>query len=152
MWASEMTHHCGINAWSKNSQIIHATTTSLLTSPFVRDSVVVPVFSHEPDVIRAPSGEFVMFYTAGNLSTPPGGPICTVCTDGATPSPRSQPNCGPDESYATNKSGRAFPTFMRWAAKPTGPWSAPVVLFNGTAGEPRKGTYGDTNLAGVILE
>ena len=27
MWAAEMTHHCGINSWERNSQIVHATTT-----------------------------------------------------------------------------------------------------------------------------
>jgi hypothetical protein len=42
----------------------------------------------------------------------------------------------------------------RYGTSPTGAFSPPITLFNGTASRfgPRHGTYGDTNLAGVILE
>lgn len=150
MWASEMVGHCGINAWSKNSQVVLATSEDPLTKGFVRQSVFSPVFSHEPDAIRGPQGEIVVMLThATSLPTPgPGGPICTTCVDGATAK-----SCGGDGSYGPPaKAGRAFPTLMAYAASPSAPsFSSPVALFNGTAGEARHGTYGDTNLAGVIL-
>ena len=83
-----------------------------------------------------------------SLPTPgPGGPICTTCVNGATAK-----SCGKDGSYGPPaKAGRAFPTLMTCAASGSAPFSTPVTLFNGTAGEARHGTYGDTNLAGVIL-
>jgi hypothetical protein len=149
MWVSEMVGHCGINAWSRNSQVVLATSSDPLTQPFVKQSIFSPVFSHEPDAIRGPNGEVVVILThATSLPTPgPGGPICTTCADGSTPG-----SCGKDESYGpVAKAGRAFPTLLSFAAGPSSKFSEPLCLFNGTAGVARHGTYGDTNLAGIIL-
>ena len=149
-WISEMVQHCGIDAWSRNSQVVLATSADPLTEPFVRQSVFSPVFSHEPDAIRGPVGEVVVMLThATSLPTPgPGGPICTTCVDGATAA-----TCGEDKSYRLPaKEGRAFPTLLMHSSRdPTGAFSTPIAVFNGSAGQPRGGTYGDTNLAGVIL-
>jgi hypothetical protein len=95
-WISEMVQHCGIDAWSRNSQVVLATSADPLTEPFERQSVFSPVFSHEPDAIRGPAGEVVVMLThATSLPTPgPGGPICTTCVDGATAA-----TCGEDKSY-----------------------------------------------------
>ena len=56
MWASVLTARCSMHYWLANSQVVHATTTSL-TAPFEMREVVWPVFAHEPNVVRAPSGE-----------------------------------------------------------------------------------------------
>ena len=173
MAASEMAFHCGLDQWTRNSQVVVATSQAPLTQEFtsVAPSALSPLvplttpavlsgpFSHEPDLIRGPGGELVAFYTHATTPVPPGGPVCMACTNGS-----STPEC--DRSvinpYAHNVSGRAFPTFMRWAAlaAPAAPaaslpalaWSDPVELFNATAGQPRGGTYGDTNLAATILK
>ena len=62
MIASELLHHCGIDSWTSNNRIVHATSRGGVT--FSRRAVVVPAFAHEPNVIRAPSGEWVMYYTS----------------------------------------------------------------------------------------
>lgn len=135
MWASEMANHCGINTWKVNSFIVHATasaTDGKFAFQRVNDSItrsMFPVFSHEPTVVRGPSGEWVLYW-----STYPNGhtlgPPCTNCTDGYTP-----PGCG-------SPHGGSPPTFMSWSLSPEGPWSTPVAVL---------AAPWDTNLAGVIL-
>ena len=83
MWAAEMLDHCGINSWTTNSHVIHATSPSL-DAPFVKREGVWPAFSHEPNVAVAPTGEYVMYFTASNPGTP-APKQCTTCTDGNTP-------------------------------------------------------------------
>ena len=64
MWAAEMTDSTGIKAWLTNSQVVHAVANnSAKPFHFQRNEVVWPVFSHEPTVSRAPTGEFVMYFT-----------------------------------------------------------------------------------------
>ena len=63
MWAAEMTEHCGIGTWQQNSRIIHATSTTPGGS-YTRKDVTWQVFSHEPEVVPGPNGEFVMYFTA----------------------------------------------------------------------------------------
>eukprot|EP00947_MAST-08B_sp_MAST-8B-sp1_P001928 g1928.t1 len=63
LWAAEMTEHCGIGAWAQNSRVIHATSATP-GGAYVRKDVVYEVFSHEPEVVRAPTGEYVMYFTA----------------------------------------------------------------------------------------
>ena len=67
MWAARMVGHCGIGSWLSNSEIVHATANSP-TGSYVVDSVVWPIWAHEPTVVRAPSGEFVMYWTGNNGS------------------------------------------------------------------------------------
>jgi hypothetical protein len=72
MWAAEMTGSVGIKAWITNSQVVHAVASHPTAKPFefVRKEVVSPVFAHEPTVSRAPTGEWVMFYTSNHGEKP----------------------------------------------------------------------------------
>lgn len=153
MWASEMLAHCGINAWTTNSHIIHATCVLPAAAPatraaraaalarceFKRDADEVwPRFSHEPNVVRAPSGEWVMYFTAAaNRSAAAQSPLCAACNVGTTP-----------QSCPGGAAGFG-PTYMSWATSPRGPWSPPARLFDDAA--QRRATNMDTNLAAVIL-
>lgn len=135
MYASQMVNHCGINAWTENSHIVHATSSSPGGTYGVKD-VVFPVFSHEPNVVTVPpsaagpDGErLAMFFTA---AIPSKRKVCN-CTDGSTSGP-----CG-----GTNKEGG---TYVSWARSAAGPWSEPALLWV----DPARGS--DTNLAPVILE
>lgn len=131
MWASEMTGHCGINSWTYNSRIVHATSPTLL-GPFQRDGEFSGVFSHEPIAVRDPTTrEWAVFYTS---AIPSGRPVCN-CSDGS-----STAAC---ESFP--KYGKQGPTFVSWAPSPTGPWSPPLQLFSEGARE------ADTNLAPYIF-
>lgn len=134
MWAAEMVEHCGIDSWTTNSRVIRATA-SHGEGPYTRQEEVWPTFAHEPNVVRAPTGEWVMYFTAGQ----PGDPkptACSICKDGKTP-----PNC-PGGAAGTG------PTYMSFAQSPEGPWSEPVELFKSQEGQWNM----DTNLAMVILD
>lgn len=142
MWAAEMLHYCGIDSWTTNSQIVHATCHNVSSTnhygarcAFERREVVWPAFAHEPNVVRGPRGEWVMYFTAAeNMSAPPATP-CVRCEDG-----RTSPACH-------GSAAGDGPTYMSWSMSPYGPWSPPKKLFESQRDE----TNMDTNLAVVIL-
>jgi hypothetical protein len=138
MWASEMLFNCGIDSWTSNSHIVHASSTDGVH--FSRGEQLWPAFSHEPTVARAPTGEWVMWFTSGPSG--PGGKAaptpCKQCADGHTLENSTCPG-GPAGSG---------PTFMSWAPAPRGPWSTPQRLFASQANETASL---DTNLAMAIL-
>jgi hypothetical protein len=131
MWASELTAHCGISSWTYNSRIVHATSPTPL-GRFQREEEFSGVFSHEPTAVRDPgTREWAVFYTA---ATPSGRPVCN-CSDGS-----STAACGSLPRY-----GKQGPTFVTWASQPSGPWTAPLQLFEEGARQ------ADTNLAPLIF-
>jgi hypothetical protein len=130
MFASELTAHCGINSWTYNSRVIHATSSSPMGS-FQRQEEFAGVFSHEPIAVRDPTTrEWAVFFTS---DSPSGRPVCN-CSDGS-----STASCEGLPKY-----GKQGPTFVTWASSPTGPWSPPLQLFSEGARE------ADTNLAPYI--
>jgi len=130
MWASEMIQHCGINAWTENSRLVHAVSPSPL-GPFMRRDVTFPVFSHEATAVRDPrTGEYVLFFTA---HIPSGRAVCN-CTDGST----TDKGCG-----GTDEEGA---TYVSWAKHPEGPWSSPLEVVS------VEKRMSDTNLAPVLFE
>lgn len=64
MLVAEFENHCGIDHWSPNSAIVHATSMSGPAGPYTRQSVAVVPFAHNPKVVRAPDGTWLM-YTIG---------------------------------------------------------------------------------------
>lgn len=138
MWASEMTEHCGIGAWAQNSRVIHATSKTP-TGPYQRRETVWEVFSHEPEVVPGPHGEYVMYFTA-DLRSPHGDCNCCrdVC-DGST---------GPGDcpSILRDSDGSFMSFATPNATVSTGwSWSDPKPIFEGYHGS-------DTNFAPVILQ
>ena len=87
-----------------------------------------PPFAHEPDAIRGPNGEFVLYWTENHYSVP----LCN-CTDGST-----SPGCTGPKTIMYN-------TYMSYSSNPNGPWSKPVAILG-----PIRST--DTNFAAVILK
>lgn len=76
MYASEITRHCGIHRWVSNSIVVHATSEGPADGwHFQRRGEVSGLFSHEPIVARAPTGEVVVYLT----SYPGDGSDCPVC-------------------------------------------------------------------------
>jgi len=143
MWASEMTDHCGIGAWAQNSRIIHAVAGGP-DEPFVRKDVVWEVFSHEPEVVPGPDGEYVMFFTA-QLRSQHGE--CNCCRDGEGPCDGSTGpgDCGDDDFFTLKNVGDSDPSWMSYTYDPSGNWSEPVQIFSDWQGS-------DTNFAPLILE
>ena len=118
-WASEMEAGCGINSWTTNSHIIHATSLQP-GGPWTRHEEVVAAFAHEPDVVRGPAGELVMIYAGfalPNASTD----RCMDCANGVTLSQDVKNGCGPGRTHA-------FKTLMTIARGFDEPWSAPVEI------------------------
>ena len=144
MWAAEMTEHCGIGTWQQNSRIIHATSTTPGGS-YTRKDVTWEVFSHEPEVVPGPNGEFVMYFTADlrsdhgecNCCRPHHGP-CDGST-GTGDCPRQV------HSNLSSASQRGSNSYMSWTTDPNGNWSTPVKLFPNYIGS-------DTNFAPIILK
>eukprot|EP00755_Sulcionema_specki_P036574 Sspe_Gene.107207::Locus_85303_Transcript_2_3_Confidence_0.625_Length_1615::g.107207::m.107207 len=134
MWGAGFTNGCSVGLWLCNSFIFHAVSDTPL-GEYRRREVVVPVFSHEPRVVRAPTGEFVMYYTSSNGSLPCAGHAQCKCGTDGTPIPP----CDSGRDW-----GVALPTKMIWATSPDGPWSNPVEI-------PQLSPLIDTNMSPVIL-
>jgi hypothetical protein len=98
LWAAEMAEHCGLESWTPNSMIRHATA-STPTGPFTPQEIVVGPFAHNPVPIRAPDGTWLIFKIGcgqtkrpcvilGNVSsTDHAATYCDVlrCTNGTSP-------------------------------------------------------------------
>ena len=148
-----------------NSVVRHATSPDPLRVPFTPHEVVWPVWSTEPDVVRAPTGEYVAFFTSkiptpSTLHRP-----CTNCSRGnstfdiLTGEGGCGAGCGTTIPRVNNKpfSGGAAmdvePTVMSWSDSPWGPWSAPVEIPRLMPGFESCPKYGiDENFAAVVLE
>ena len=138
MYAAEIAGSCGMNVWLSNSRVVHATSADPTKEPFVRREVVAPVFAHEPIAARAPTGEYVLWYTAvlppGKLPVM-GGEFCSGCTSG-----NSLPECGTDDNRNASIN---LPTYMIYSDSPSGPWSSPQMV-------PGTDVFADSNFAPVI--
>lgn len=141
MWAAQMTVNCGIWAWMQNSEIYHATSTSPL-GPYTPQDTAIPAEAHEPIVARAPTGEYVMWFSSGAAG--PGGPRPVVGGKSC--------DCTTEAGIAACEYQRkqgTFPSFMSWSKDPNGPWSEPRAMtsVNKVLGPPQPN---DSNFAGII--
>jgi hypothetical protein len=75
MWAAQMTNNCGIWAWMQNSIVFHATSTSPYGPYLPKGPAVALPEAHEPIVARAPTGEYVMWFTSGDNGPGTGSPV-----------------------------------------------------------------------------
>ncbi|GMH60483.1 hypothetical protein TrST_g5668 [Triparma strigata] len=139
MFAAEMTHNTGIVVWMSNSRIRHAVSED--GENFVSSDVTSPVWGHEPTAARAPTGEYVVFFTANFEEIPCSGAECKNSDNGNTVV--DEEHCLPDTQCST------YPdllTYIIYANDPTGPWSEPVLIPTGDFGSI------DTNLAPMIMD
>ena len=60
LYASAFSEACGLNAWTTNSEVIHAVGTSAV-GPFVFRDVALPVYHHNAQPAVAPDGTFLIF-------------------------------------------------------------------------------------------
>ena len=130
----------GIGTWQQNSRVIHATSETPGGS-YKRKDVTWEVFSHEPEVVPAPGGKYVMYFTAA-LRSEHG--LCNCCRPGHGPCDGSTGtgDCGRQEGTLTGTGGSG--SYMSWTDDPNGNWSAPQLMFQNYHG-------GDTNFAPLIL-
>lgn len=126
MFVSEMSDHCGLGAWTTNSQVVHATSDGPL-GPYVRSEVVVPLFAHNPTVRRVNASWLMYHIGYGDGLTEPR----TDCKNGFTPS-----SDGPSEH------GNPHYTMVRSSTSLKGPWT-PLggevkILHNASFAQPAK--------------
>lgn len=132
-WATELKGHCGMHTWTTNSQTIRASSPTA-TGSYVREEVQFPIWSHEVDVVLAPSGQYVAYFS----HMPTGkAPECTVCTDGSTSKACKKMD---SSSRGSSSSGSKVsgvdievspPTFMSYSltTDPRGAWSVPELVL-----------------------
>ena len=148
MYSAEMANDCGIDYWEPNSRVVHATSSDP-EGPYVFQSVVVAPFAHEPNAVRGPDGEIVIYLT---MRHPAGySENCTVVPPTPAPTPAPTPVPTPPPTPAPCQPPPTRSTYMTWAKNPYGPWSEPVLVL-----KPNGSLWGDcpvlvdTNLAVAI--
>ena len=114
----------GIGAWEPNSRVVHATAKTF-AGPYTKQSVVVAPFAHEPNAVRSPDGDWVIYMT---MRHPAGGAInCTP--KAATLSSPSSENQQRFRSAGPDGLPEPRHTYMTYSKNPDGPWSAPVLVL-----------------------
>jgi hypothetical protein len=74
LFAAAFTNHCGLNAWKSNSEVIHAVSNSPV-GPFEFHDVALPVWHHNPQIVRHTDGTYLLFSIG--LSPEPKPANCT---------------------------------------------------------------------------
>ncbi|KAJ9459687.1 hypothetical protein DIPPA_16830 [Diplonema papillatum] len=150
MYSSVMALECGINYWEPNSMVVHATAQAP-AGPYVQKSTIELPFAHEPNVVRGPNGEYVIYMLLRN----PNGFILYNCTG---PNITEATGDGEGVSYGRGATTGDCPvpparsTYMVWSDYPDGPWSDPVLVlkpWNGSMWNNCPAEI-DTNLAMAI--
>lgn len=140
MFVAEMSQGCGLNSWTSNSQIAHATSASP-EGPYTRRGLVAPPFAHNPTVMRAPDGTWVLYH----IGCADGSPSqCTDCRGGVTgncPSESETVSCTPGTTPGvTPKTAHVL-----YADAPEGPWQGLNVELQDIGQPPHMGKFGIDN-------
>ena len=153
MWASQMRGFCGIQSWSTNSQVVHATASSprgaYALAPTAggtgaNSSIVWPRFAHEADVTRGPGGEWVMYFVMN--PAPEAEEDCSnLTTTRATTASHKAAAAGGLVGSGNLRYRGDQPTYMSVAQSAVGPWSSPQVVI-----PVNNFSNADSNLAAVI--
>ena len=121
MMYSEIERHCGINAWLSNSVVRVAESKHPLGPYLPRPSVVFPIFSHEPTLALAPTGEIVMFFTHNDRPVTYAG-TCNCTTGNSTAA------CPPDwDRHGGRNTSATLLTYMTYTLN-FREWSTPVPV------------------------
>jgi len=127
LWFSEMSNNCSLKLYGTVSRIVHATAASP-AGPFMRESVALPVFGHNPQAVRAPDGTFLLYHIGATVD-PSCVPDCR-----AAPANHSVPGC----------TSKGHGTSIAFSRSPYGPWTridyvlpkytnpSPYIFPNGT--------------------
>ena len=115
-----------VGTWQQNSRVIHATSKTPGGS-YKRKDVTWEVFSHEPEVVPAPGGKYVMYFTA-QLRSQHG--LCNCCRPGHGPCDGSTGagDCGHGDQLQ-DSAASASGSYMSYTDDPNGNWSTPQLMF-----------------------
>ncbi|CAE7712633.1 unnamed protein product [Symbiodinium sp. CCMP2592] len=144
MWVSENAKKCGMDTWGTNSRCIHTEAASP-EGPYTKTGVVFGPMCHEPKVIKAPTGETVMYFTGiydgvtdvgsegtGGFSsdhayTTETEHLCDCSTGAEEVDGNVAPLFG-----ACVHTASSDPTWMSWTTTPgdDASWSKPVMIID----------------------
>lgn len=114
MMVSEMAKHAGLLPWGCNSRIVHTTSADPLNEPFTKKRVLWDIFSHEPRCTRAPTREYVCYFS----HNPKYPSLPCKGTNGNTDT-----DCRCDD-------GGPKPTYMSYTSDIDGNWSTPQLVLD----------------------
>ena len=152
MYAAEMVNNCGIDYWIPNSRVVHAVAKTY-EGPFSVADVVVEPFAHEPNAVRGPNGEWIIYMSMRhpldpdekfwNCTSEPNNHVVSSATTSTSSFRRRN-------MASSEKLSQPLPndTYMIYSNSPYGPWSKPVkVLETSHATWDGDKVLIDTNLA-----
>ena len=131
MAAAEMEGSCGLGQWQTNSQVALATASSPL-GPYTKTRVAVAPWSHNPALVLASDGTYVIF-TLGNGTTGPKGPPVTCAPEvgrrAAPPPHRLDAAADVTATAASGEKNITVGFMLHYASSLEGPWLPwPVTL------------------------
>ena len=98
MLAAIMEGNCGLNSYERNSAVVHAVSETP-AGPYrlsAGNGTVVPAFAHNPTVVQAPNGSWVLYHIGCGMGE---RPIITGCRNGTTPvQPKERVDTGAAEA------------------------------------------------------
>jgi len=147
LYVAEMAFHCGLNTWTTNSIIRHATS-KFPQGPFSPADIVLTYFAHNPTITQAPDGTYTLFHIGCgfNNSHPQ-----TNCTNGTTPSfakRKVNTNFQPINVKMNNTCSDEFGSSVLYSKSLYGPWNNLQVL---SPQVPNKYPYSTDNPAPYIF-
>mmetsp|Transcript_14870 Transcript_14870/g.22875 ORF Transcript_14870/g.22875 Transcript_14870/m.22875 type:complete len:445 (+) Transcript_14870:143-1477(+) len=151
MYAAEMINNCGIDYWIPNSRVVHAVADTY-EGPFTVADVVVEPYAHEPNAVRGPNGEWIIYMSMRHPLDPDEN--FWNCTSSNIMSTKtSSPYRRRTLLSATLLQPRPNDTYMTYSHSPHGPWSKPVkVLDTSRAIWDGHEVLIDTNLAVTFID
>jgi hypothetical protein len=119
MAAAEMANGCTLGQWQTNSQVALAVSDTP-EGPYVKQAVPVPPWTHNPQVIRAADGTFLIF-ALGNGTLSPHGPVKQCAGAEAHARRALGPAPPPRDAEDTNQT---VGFTIHFASSLAGPWRA----------------------------
>lgn len=147
MFSAQMVNDCGIGYWEPNSQVVHATAAAA-EGPYTFSDVVTAPFAHEPNAVRSPEGDWVIYMT---MRHPPGGVANCTPPGAGEPLPPTAAAAAADPSSHGVLLPAPRHTYMTHSKSPGGPWSEPVLVLKANYSIwDNRSVLIDTNLAVTI--
>jgi hypothetical protein len=136
LFAAELINKCPLSTWKNNSRTVRGVGSSP-GGPFEIVQQIAPPFSHNPKILRAPDGTYVLYSIGSSLwnTTPvqcgsggfgPDVLVSSCAIDGCGPEPGCVfDGCGPEPGCSNGGCGITVGS----APAPEGPWTfAPLVI------------------------
>jgi len=124
MFVAEMAYHCGLNTWTTNSWIRHATS-KYPQGPFAPQEIVLTYFAHNPTIVQASDGTYTLFHIGCgfNNSHPQ-----MNCTNGTTPATNKHKKHNTQNVKMNNTCSDEFGSIVLYSDSLNGPWNNIQVL------------------------